>query len=75
MDTAKYHFLKVQWSFIIWDWESLEDTDTGLDNEAISKDESERPVDTDDDDDDEEEAEDHSVPAITYSVVFKQQKK
>ena len=41
----------------------------GSDSEATDEDESEHPVDTDDDDD--EKVEDHGIPAITHSVVFK----
>ena len=70
MDTTKYQFFEGTMVFIMWDWEWLEDTYTGSDSEASDKDESEHPVDTDDDEE-EEEAEDHGVPAITHSVVFK----
>ena len=53
----------------MWNWEWVEDADIGSDSEASSRDEPEPPaVDTEKE---EEEAEDHGVPAITHSVVFK----
>ena len=69
MDTTKYHFYEGTQVFVMWNWEWVEDADIESDSEASSRDEPEPPaVDTEEE---EEEAEDHGVPAITHSVVFK----